>query len=93
MIVRILGEGQWQVTDEVVEVMNALDEAVEKAVQAGDEATFTSTLTALLDAVRQQGTRLEDDALEDSDLILPPSDATLEEVRELLTEEGLVPDR
>jgi hypothetical protein len=64
----------------------------EKAVQAGDEGTFASSLTALLDAVRQQGTRLEDDSLEDSDLILPPSDATLEEVRALLTDEGLVPD-
>ena len=47
---------------------------------------------ALLDAVRQQGDRLEDDSLEESDLILPPSDATLEEVRALLTDEGLVPD-
>ena len=92
MIVRILGEGQWDVTDDVLEAMNALDESVEQAVQAGDEATFASSLTALLDAVRQQGTRLEDDSLEDSDLILPPSDATLEEVRALLPDEGLVPD-
>ena len=92
MIIRILGEGQWEVTDDVLEAMNALDDAVEKAVQAGDEETFASTLTALLDAVRQQGTRLEDDSLEDSDLILPPSDASLEEVRALLTDEGLVPD-
>ena len=92
MIVRILGGGQGKVSDEVLEAMNALDDAVEKAVQAGDEATFASSLTALLDAVRQQGTRLEDDSLEDSDLILPPSDANLEEVRALLTDEGLVPD-
>ena len=92
MIVRILGEGQWEVSDDVLEAMNALDESVEKAVQVGDEATFASSLTALLDAVRQQGTRLEDDSLEDSDLILPPSDASLEEVRALLTDEGLVPD-
>ena len=92
MIIRILGEGQWDVTDDVMEAMNALDDSVEKAVQAGDEATFASSLTALLDAVRQQGTRLEDDSLEDSDLILPPSDASLEEVRALLTDEGLVPD-
>ena len=92
MIVRILGEGQWEVSDDVLEAMNALDDAVEKAVQAGDEATFASSLTALLDAVRQQGTRLEDDSLKDSDLILPPSDASLEEVRALLTDEGLVPD-
>ena len=93
MIVRILGEGQWDVPDDHLEAMNALDGAVEEAVESGDEAVFARSLTALLDAVRQQGTRLEDDSLEDSDLILPPSDATLEEVRGLLTEEGLVPDR
>jgi len=49
-------------------------------------------MAALLHAVRTEGTRLEDDSLEDSDLILPPSDATMEEVRALLGDEGLVPD-
>ena len=92
MIVRILGEGQWDVPDDFLEPMNVLDAAVEKAIEAGDEPAFAVALTALLDAVRQQGDRLEDDSLEDSDLILPMSDATLEEVRALLTEEGLVPD-
>jgi hypothetical protein len=93
MIIRILGEGQWDVPEDHLEAMNALDTAVEQAVASGDDKVFAGTLTALLDAVRQQGTRLEDDSLEDSELILPPSDATLEEVRGLLTEEGLVPDR
>jgi hypothetical protein len=36
---------------------------------------------------------LPDDTLHDSDLILPPADATLDEVRALLadTDEGLIP--
>lgn len=93
MIVRILGEGQWDFPETQVEALNALDAAVEAAVEAGDEQRFEGELRALLDAVRQQGTRLEDDSLEQSDVILPPSDATVEEVRALLTEEGLVPDR
>jgi hypothetical protein len=92
MIVRILGEGQWDISDDLLEPMNALDSAVETAIAGNDETAFASSLTALLDAVRQQGTRLEDDSLEDSDLILPMSDASLEEVRALLTDEGLVPD-
>lgn len=92
MIIRILGEGQWDVADQHLEALNALDEALEKAVESGDETMFKVEMTALLDAVRMQGDRLEDDSLEESDLILPPSDATLEEVRGLLTEEGLVPD-
>jgi len=92
MIIRILGEGQWDLPAEHLEPLNALDAAVERAVEKRDEGGFRAGMAALLDAVRQQGTRLEDDSLEDSELILPPSDATLEEVRALLTEEGLVPD-
>jgi hypothetical protein len=92
VIVRILGEGQWDVEEKHLEVLNTLDAAVETAVEADDAGAFAPALTALLDAVRSQGTRLEDDSLEDSDLILPPSDATVDEVRAMLTDEGLVPD-
>ena len=91
MIVRILNEGQWELTDEHLTDLNKLDDEVEAAVERGDEAVFTTKLGALLDAVRSAGTPLPDDSLEDSDLILPPSDATLEEVRELLSDEGLIP--
>ena len=91
MIVRILGEGQWEVADEHLTALNSLDSEVEAAVEAGDEVTFANTLAALLDGVRKSGTVLAVDSLEDSDLILPPSDATLEEVRALLSDEGLIP--
>jgi hypothetical protein len=87
-----MGEGQWDVPDEHRPALNALDDALERAVESGDEQTFRVEMTALLDAVRDQGDRCEDDALEESDLILPPTDATLEEVRALLGEEGLIPD-
>jgi hypothetical protein len=92
MIVRILGEGQWELDASHLEALNALDSKVEQAIEIGDQAAFAQGLVALLDVVRQQGTRLEDDSLQESDVILPMSDATLEEVRALLTEEGLVPD-
>jgi hypothetical protein len=93
MIVRILGEGQWDVAEDHLDSMNALDDAVERAVDAADETAFVGGLAALLDLVRSRGTRLDDEVLVHSDLVLPPADATLEEVRGLLTEEGLVPDR
>ena len=91
MIVRILGEGQWDVADEHVEALNRLDTEVERAVEAGDEPVFASTLGELLTAIRTAGRVLPDDSLLDSDLILPPADATLEEVREMLGDEGLIP--
>jgi PspAA-like protein len=91
MIVRILGEGQLEVPDEQLETLNELDAAVESAVESGDDDTFTTALAALLDGVRRAGQPLAEDSLEDSDLILPPGDATLEEVRELLSDDGLIP--
>ena len=91
MIVRILEEGQWEFADGEMAELNQLDDAVEAAVAAGDEAAFARSMTGLLDAVRSKGTPLAADALHDSDLILPPADATLEEVRDLLSDEGLIP--
>ncbi|MCW2781790.1 MAG: hypothetical protein JWR35_2239 [Marmoricola sp.] len=91
MIVRILGEGQLRVGDDKLDSLNVLDKAVESAVESGDEAAFATALATLLDAVRASGTPLADESLEDSDLILPPSDATIDEVRELLADDGLIP--
>lgn len=91
MIVRILGEGQWDLAEEHLTELNKLDDEVEKAVEAGDEETFTGTLSALLERVRTTGTRLPDDTLHDSDLILPPADATIDEVRHMLEDDGLIP--
>jgi hypothetical protein len=93
MIVRILGEGQWDVADDQLDALNRLDAEVESAVEAGEQERFAVGLAALLDAVRASGTRLPDESLQDSDLILPPSDASIDEVRALLTEadDGLIP--
>ena len=91
MIVRILGEGQLRVDDSAAEELNVLDAALEKAVNAGDEQAERAALTALLDRVRSLGSPLPEDVIEPSDLILPYADAGLEDVREMLTGEGLIP--
>jgi len=91
VIVRILGEGQYDVADDALDELNRLDGAVEAAVDAGDEAAFVPALAALLDGVRSVGAAHAVDSLDESDLILPPEDATIDEVRELLGDEGLIP--
>ncbi len=91
MIVRILGEGQYDVAEDTLEQLNQLDSTLESAVESGDESAFTTALTALLDGVRSGGVAHPADSLDESDLILPRADATLAEVRELLSGEGLIP--
>ena len=94
MIVRILSEGQWELSDDEVRMLSPLDDEVEKAVRTGDQTELAEALHALLEQVRSSGRPVPDEELLDSDLILPGADATLQEVQELLSgsDEGLVPN-
>ncbi len=91
MITRIMGEGQFEVDDTHLTELNRLDDALGDAIDAGDDAVFRTALVALLDEVRRVGTPVADDVLVDSDLVLPYAEAHIDEVRELLTDEGLIP--
>lgn len=91
MIVRIMGEGQLSLDDSHVTELNSLDDELLAEIQRGDEEGFRRTLGALLDAVRHVGEPLPDDTLEPSGLILPSPDASLDEVRKMLNDDGLIP--
>ncbi|MGA5078831.1 PspA-associated protein PspAA [Streptomyces griseoincarnatus] len=91
MIVRIMGEGQLTLDESRLPELNKLDEELLAEMENGDGPGFRATLQALLDKVHELGEPLSDDSLEPSDLILPSPEATLEEVRGLLTDDGLIP--
>ncbi|WP_327311192.1 PspA-associated protein PspAA [Streptomyces sp. NBC_01243] len=91
MIVRIMGEGQVALADSHLAEFDGLDDELLAEMESGDGPGFRATLHALLARVRELGTALPDDSLEPSELILPSSDATLEEVRAMLRDDGLIP--
>jgi hypothetical protein len=91
MIVRILGEGQLDVDDGAMDELNQLDDELLTSLEKGDEDDFHQRLHALLGAVRGASAPVSEDHLAPSELILPSSDATLEEVRALLGDDGLIP--
>lgn len=92
MIVRLMGEGQFELPESVVAQLNALDDAAMAALEAGDEATLDARLDDMSQLVRAQGSALASDDLRSSEVIIPPSDLTLEETRALVGEHGLIPD-
>jgi hypothetical protein len=92
VIVRLLGEGQFEVDDAVVARLNELDEEIGRAVDAGDENILWEKLAALAAAVRESGRRLSDEELRPSDAVIPPEDLSLEEARDLLADDGFIPD-
>ena len=80
MIVRLMGEAQYEVDDEVAKGLNDLDDQAAQALEAGDETKLAELLRRMAEAVRSNGARLRDD------------DLSLDEARRLFEDEGLIPD-
>ena len=93
MIVRIMTEGQYRLTDEVRAQVNELDNRCVQAVERGDEDAFHATFEELLALVRSEGHALPDDDLEGSDVLVPPPDTSFAEAAGEFTGEGLIPER
>ena len=91
MIVRILGEGQYDVPADALAELNELDDALTEAVESGDADTFEAALGELLQRVRAVAAPHSPDTLDPSDLIRPGPDSSLEDVQEILGGEGLIP--
>ncbi len=92
MIVRIATDAQYRLPDEDAARLNELDNQVVAAVEGGDEATFARLFADMLDLVRRDGERLDDEELVESDVILPPADTSFAEAADGFTGEGLIPE-
>lgn len=92
MIVRLMGEGQWRVDDPAADELNAIDALLDADVRAGDAGEFEAHLVAMHGLVKTKGAPVPEHELVPSDALVPPVGITLEELRELLGDEGLIPD-
>lgn len=86
MIVRILGDGQYELPEDVDQEFVDLDDLLITHVEAGDEAAFQRDLSAII-ALVHQGSRLPDDDIQPSDGVVPDVGATLADIRKLLAED------
>jgi len=91
VIVRIATEGQYRLSDDHAEELNRLDNAAVDAVEAGNETTFREVFDQMIEMVRRDGTLVDGDDLSSSDVIIPPSDLSMEEAQEEFSGEGLIP--
>ena len=92
MIVRIATDGQYRLPDHDAARLNDLDNEVVRAVEGGDEDAFARLFGDMLELVRRDGERLDDDELVESDVILPPADTSFAEAADGFTGEGLIPE-
>lgn len=92
MIVRLMGAGQYRLDDSAATQLNDLDDQAVAALERNDEEELDRCLDAMWRMVQAQGQPLPVDELTTSDVVIPPSDLTLEETRLLFAEHGLIPD-
>ncbi len=91
MIVRILGEGQFNLPGSAIDDLNDIDNRMVEAVAAEDGAQFQSLLDEMFQLVRDRGEPVPLDELVESDLILPETDLTLDEAEHIFIGDGLLP--
>jgi len=92
VIVRIATEEQYRLPDEDAERLNELDNQAVAAVEADDEDRFHELFEEMLQLVRSDGHKLDDEELEESDVILPPPDTSFVEAAAEFTGDGLIPE-
>ena len=92
MIVRISGEGQYELPDADAERLNELDNRAVAAAEQGDQTGFAELWGQMLELVVTDGRELAGDDLVESDVILPPRDVSFAEAQGEFTGEGLIPD-
>jgi hypothetical protein len=88
VIVRILGEGQFELDDNQRAELDRLDDPLEAALQANDPAAFTKALESVESWVRAHGALVGPETIVPSDLVLPTPGSDLSEVQALLESES-----
>ncbi|MCL4242169.1 MAG: hypothetical protein KJ048_12545 [Dehalococcoidia bacterium] len=91
MIIRLMGEGQWRVDEKLQNELNNIDAELDADAREGDGAEFARHLVAMHELIQSRGERVAVDELVPSEAMVPPRNITLEELRELIGEEGLIP--
>ena len=91
MIIRVFGEGQYELPEPALARLHELDADAESAVSLGDDERFHDAYGRLLEHIRNEGTRLAADDLRPSDLLLPPADSSVTEVARELQALELIP--
>lgn len=92
MIIRIMGEGQYNVKGSLFDVLNKIDNTIVENVQKGDEKAYRKNLSKLISTIKSKGELIDDKELIASDIIVPPPDMTLKEAHDVFRGTGIFKD-
>jgi hypothetical protein len=95
-IVRVMGQGQFTVDSETLNRLNEIDNSIVEMIadgkDRGDSENFRKKLAELAEVVSKNGRPLDPKEIVESDVILPGTDVSIEEARQIFRGEGVIPD-
>lgn len=92
MIIRIVSEGQYEVPSSLFDELNVIDNTIVELVSKGNEEEYGQELSKLIGMIKTNGKKLDDSDIVESSIIVPPSDLTFEEAKEIFTGVGVFED-
>ena len=90
MIVRILGDGQFRLDDNLLDRVNKIDNKIVKHVSQGNKEEYARDLANLISTIKELAEPLDPVEILPSDIIIPPSDLSFEDARKVFCDEGLI---
>jgi hypothetical protein len=94
-IVRIMGRGQFKINEEIIRDIDKVDNIIVEILQnenRADDQDFKANIAQLVQTIMSKGQRLDDKELVESDIIVPDSDISLDEAKQVFKGEGIIPD-
>ncbi len=92
MIVRVMGDGQYQIDSCLVDELNTIDNMIVDHVTKGDQRAYREDLQRLISKVKENGKLLEPTHIGPSEIIVPPEDLSFEEAKRVFSGQGLIKD-
>lgn len=92
MIIRIVGEGQYEVPSALFDELNSIDNKIVDLVSQDNEEEYKAELSKLIGMIKSSGKQLDDADIVESDIIVPPGDLTFEEAKDIFTGVGIFED-
>ena len=94
-IVRIMGQGQFEINEDTVKRINEVDDAIVQILQnesKADDQEYRAKITEIVQTIKSEGKKLEDKELVESDIIVPDTDISIDEAKKVFQGEGIIPE-
>jgi hypothetical protein len=92
MIIRIMGEGQYQASESLCNELNKIDNHIVILVEEGKADEYRKELARLITEIKGKAEPIDPKEIVESDIIVPPGDLSFEEAKAVFKEEGIFED-